>query len=276
MKTGFVIVLLAFITLNGFAQLENIETRRRGDKQGLQGSISLSLDLQKNTRQIFQARNTIALQYKDTVNTILLINDISFLQVNSDEALTNNSLQHFRYNYTPTQTNGVFTIEVFSQHQNNRVKLLDTRFLSGVGPRFRLLGSKDKPYYFYLSTLVMYEYEKLIEDIENLADEDDMIAKKFKGDFIFSIGMQLTPTFAINHVTYYQPDISEWSDFRLSSDTGMFFKISTHLSASINYSFNYDSKPPMKNIIENDVVIGTEPQIPDLFFSLNHKLKFTF
>ena len=67
MKPFILTLLFTVSVLFVQAQLVNIENMRKGNKEGFQGGISLSLDLKQNTKQIFQTVNTVDFQYKRKV-----------------------------------------------------------------------------------------------------------------------------------------------------------------------------------------------------------------
>lgn len=271
MKKILVLFLLIGFLHNSFAQLVNIENKRKGQKEGVQGLIGLSIDLKQNTKSIVQLKNSLALQYKRKSNTLLLFNELSFLhadtvmRLHSDNALINSGFQHLRYNYS--FENKWLTGELFVQHQSNRVKLLERRFITGGGPRIRLAGNDTTKYYFYLAPLLMYEKENLYDPDDDIVDKDE-ITNVFKGDFYVSGGYQFNNIFSIMHVTYYQPDLSNWNDFRISSDTSFKIKVTNKLALNISASLDYDSKPPLDRA-------GNE-KIPKLFYSLHNKISYSF
>lgn len=248
------------------AQLVNIEIKRKSKDKPLQGNIGISLYLKENTKQIFQAKNNIAFQYAKNAHTFLLLNDLSYMKVQEQDALINSGFQHLRYNYTLKEGKSRLTLEAFAQHQYNQVKLLKIRFISGGGPRFRLLGSDTTNFYLYVCPLFMYEYESLIDDSD--AKNDDLETKKIKGDFYISAGYNFNSIISINHVTYYQPELRNWSDYRISSDTGLNIKLTDKLSFSVIFNFDYDAHPP-----ENT---DGESLIPDLFYSLTNRISYSF
>jgi hypothetical protein len=166
-------IMLLFLT-DANAQLVNIEKERKEKKEGFQGAAAVSIALTQNTTQIFQAGNQINLQYHNAPHTILFLNNIGLMSVDGDN-LINNGFQHLRYNfeYLPQ----LLTLEAFTQHQYNTVRLLGKRFLLGTGPRFTMLETETSG--FYLAPLVMYEYEQLNDDFNT-------ITRKFKGNIYVS------------------------------------------------------------------------------------------
>jgi hypothetical protein len=57
-------------------------------------------------------------------------------------------------------------------------------------------------------------------------------------------GINLNEHVGLNNTTYFQPRVDIWSDFRISTVTQFFARVSTQLSFNINFSLVYDSRPP--------------------------------
>lgn len=264
-----VISVCMLLTTTVYGQLVNIENMRKGNKEGFQGGISLSLDLKENTKRIFQTKNTVDFQYKKREHTVLLINNLSFLQVNTEDALVNTGMQHLRYNYTFAGGKSPITLEVFAQHQYNSVKMIKTRFISGIGPRIRLLGTDTTNFYMFLSPLVMYEYESLKDEDDDLIADPEEIDSRMKADLIFSASYQVNSVFSINNVTYYQPEFTDFSDYRISSDSSLKFKVSDKLAFAVVFNFDYDSKPPINQTDNTEL-------LPKLFYNLSNRISYSF
>ncbi len=259
MKRILLLFTILLLAVNSFSQLVNIEEKRKAKKEGIQGDISFSIDLKENTKQIFQFKNSIGVQYVKSPHTILLFNDLSFIQVDNEPALVNSGFQHIRYNYT-FQDSSFITWELFAQHQYNSIKLLKRRFISGTGPRFRVI--KNKNFRLFIAPLSMYEYELLTDDSTE--------THKIKADYYTSLFININDIFSISNTTYYQPDYSYWKDFRISSETSLNLQFTEKLSFSIIYDLAYDSDPPV------DYTLDEPAPIPKLFYSLRNALVYSF
>ncbi|MFO7978631.1 MAG: DUF481 domain-containing protein [Bacteroidales bacterium] len=246
----FLLLVLTIAPPDGFAQLVNIEKDRKEQKEGFQGNAALSLTLTKNTTSIFQISNQINLQYHKDPHTVLFLNNIGLMQVDGDN-LINNGFQHLRYNYEVTDD--LLTLEAFTQHQYNTIRLLQRRFLLGAGPRLKVLEGESVA--IFLAPLVMYEYEQLSNDQQTQT-------RKFKGDLYFSGSLQLGERLFFSHTTYYQPDFAAFSEFRLASDTSLDVKISNRFSLQVAFDYLYDSHPPQ--------------DVPNTFYTLRNGLRYSF
>ena len=252
MKQIILIVSFFLCFSSIYAQLVNVETMRYARKDGWQGVFELSGNLTQNTKQIAQAKNTIGIQYTKSAHTIMLFNSFSIMKVNSDDALVNSGFQHFRYNYYVPSFERI-TLEYFVQHQYNTVKLLKTRFVSGIGPRFAMFAKENL--HFYLAPLLMYEYE-------SLSDANSTTSGTIKWDAYASVAYKLSKTVSLGTVTYYQPVIDNYMDFRVSSDNYISFSVNKRLSFIVAVSVDYDSDPP--------------EEINSLFYTLTNTFKVKF
>jgi len=250
-KHIFILILSFQFLTETKAQLINIESWRSTMRDTLQGQVAFALQLTQNTKSIHQITNSIGIHRNQKAHTFLFLNNILFVQVNN-EKLVNSGYQHFRYNYTFRDT-GRFTLEGFVQHQYNSVRFLKTRFLLGFGPRLKII---DKPnFYMFFASPLMYEYEELTNNLEQKSN-------LLKGDIYISTGAEINSQISFWLVTYYQPDILNFSDFRLSTDSGVKFVIYKRLSISFVYSVSYDSQPPST--------------IPKTFYTFNNVVSYSF
>ena len=249
-KTLVWVLLMLFLSMGAQAQLVNVEKSRKEARPGLQGHLDLNLMLTQNTRQIFETTTSAHLQYSRGRHLALLLNTIGLMRVEG-ENLINNGFQHLRYNFSLGE--GMVTAEAFTQHQYNSIRLLKRRFLLGGGPRFRV--HENERLGLYIAPLVMYEHE-LLDDTNNAR------ADRFKGDLYVTLTYELDERITFSHTTYYQPDFARFSEYRVSSETGLELGFTGSFSLTLTYNLAYDSHPPQ--------------DIPRLFYTLRNGVRYTF
>ncbi|MEY8848194.1 DUF481 domain-containing protein [Psychroserpens sp. XS_ASV72] len=214
------------------AQVVNVETLRKpSDSTKWTGSVSLDISLIKNTNDIFRIANKAHVQYKDNLNLWLFVNDLNLQKIEGN-SLVNRGTQHLRYNRRLTER---IKWEAFLQAQYDAISQIDLRALAGVGPRFKLSNSDN--YRFYLGTLVMYEYEKASEVVQN------RIQKDFRASTYLSFSLYPTETISIISTSYYQPQIDKFKDFRFSSNTSLLFQIFENLAFKTTFNYFFDAFP---------------------------------
>jgi hypothetical protein len=257
---GFLLLLIIFFKVeSSYCQLVNVEKRRQKIEDTLVGTFGISANILKNTKEVILLNGNLSIDWNIKKTTLLFYSEFSYNKVN-DQILVNDSYQHLRYNHKCNRID-FLVFELFAQNQYNMIKLLEHRNIIGSGFRFRLHDSQK--FYLYFSPLFMFEREELSDGLQS-------INKKFKGDFYTSAGYYATPTLKISHVTYYQPDISNFMEFRIMSETSLVFKISKKLAFSFDFSISYDSNPPVDYKLEYPLAI------PKLFYIAKNGLFLNF
>ena len=252
-KISFLItvVILLLNTQITTSQVVNIEKKRKEDKEGFVGKIAFGFHFLDNGKKVIQATNSIDLQYNKGAHTILLINDFSFMTVD-DESIVNSGFQHLRYNYI-VKDSSFLTIEALGQYQYNPIKLLTQRFIAGGGPRFRLINKEKMQ--LYIASPIFYEYELLSDSLTTET-------RLWRLDAYLAFSWKITDNLKLGSISYVQPDLMNFSDYRIASETVFTFKITDKLAFNTGLEANYDSDPP-----EN---------IQHLFYYWRNKLSYSF
>ncbi len=217
------------------AQVINIEAERiKTDTTGWAGSAEADFSVYKNNYVVYNLGSDIHVQYKTKKSLFLLLNNISFVSVDypnvEDTPFENAGFQHFRYNYKITDR---FVWEAFLQAQYNEPLGIDWRFLAGTGPRYKIIGS-DK-FRLYAAALYMYEKEK------NPEFEDAVDVHRLSSYVSFTIAPN--DKFNLVSTTYYQPALSDLSDYRISSTTNLKIYMSERFYFKADYSILFDTAP---------------------------------
>ena len=224
---------LAFflITQITFSQILNVESLRKvTDTSGWSGAINLNLELKRNTNDFINLGSNIHIQYKMKKHLILFKNDVSFEKIEA-ENFDNSFVSHIRYNY---RFHDKIAWEAFTQGQYNKINLINFRGLLGTGPRFKL--SKSENYKFYLGTLVMYEYEEVDDGVTP-------IQRDVRNSSYLSFSLYPSENISFISTTYYQPNLSGISDYRISSQSSLLVSVFKNFALQINYLFTYDAFP---------------------------------
>jgi len=227
-------IILFLISYSSFGQVINVESmRKKTDSAKWSGSASLDLGLIKNTNSIFRISSKAHVQYNNKKVLWLFINDLNFQKIEGS-AFVNKGIQHLRFNRSVTPK---IKLEAFAQAQYDAISEINFRGLLGLGPRFKL--STNDNYRFYLGTLVMYEYEKASEIVE------DRIQKNIRGSAYLSLSLYPTENITLISTSYYQPKLKAFKDYRFSNETSLLLKIFKGLAFKSTFSYNYDAFPVM-------------------------------
>ncbi len=213
------------------SQILNAESLRRvTDTSGWSGSVSAEFALKRNVNDFITLGSDIHLQYKTEKNLWLIKNDIQFQKI-EDDKFTNAGILHFRHNYKMRPR---LAWETFVQAQYNKVTKINFRGLVGIGPRFKLTTSEK--YKFYLGTLIMYEQEELDDGVTP-------VNRDFRGSAYLSFSLYPTDNITIISTTYYQPLVSSFADFRISSQSSAIIGLVKNLGLKVSYTFWFDEFP---------------------------------
>lgn len=226
----FVLLIFILFSISSYSQILNVESLRKvTDTVGWSGSVALDFNLTRSVNDFFIISNDIHVQYKLTKHLFLFKNQLRFVKIEGDD-FSNNGITHFRYNY---KWKPRIVLEALVQGQYNKISKIDSRYLVGLGPRFKLSNLKN--YKFYLGTLVMYEHEKLTDGNDPTED--------LRGSTYFSCSLYPNDVFSFISTTYYQPLLSKFSDYRIASESSLGIKAFKNFIFKVTYLFTYDTEP---------------------------------
>ena len=116
------------------------------------------------------------------------------------------------------------------------------RLLAGTGPRLRLVKTDSAQLYF--GALYMFEHEEARNEFEAPeAYTEHLMLDDHRLSTYLSAGFRFTSYLTLNHVTYFQPNLSNFSDFRISSETSLSIKLTDRLSLRTYFQLIYDTEP---------------------------------
>jgi len=219
------------------AQIINVEANRLPeDSLGWKGLVTTNFYTNKNTSVQYSLDAGSKIQYRKGASLWLSLNHARFLFKNTDQ-LENQGYQHFRYNYIWTD---LITWEAFTQFQFDQVLRIGFRGLIGTGPKFNLVRKKHTK--IAVGTLYMFEHEK--------EQGNDIIHNDHRISAYLSLSWHLLKQLYVQNITYYQPVIDNFSDYRVSSGTNLTLDINSKFSFNTGVSLNYDSSPVVDPNIE--------------------------
>lgn len=229
--------LFFFVLVSSYsiAQIISMEERKNSDgKNDFQGDIDLSLNFTHNNKDIIQTGNRLKLQYRDSLSTYLFSSNISF---NSVDGVRSINMGSFGLMYNYKVPDKFISAEAIYQYEYNRIKKLKHRNILGGGPRFKIADKAP----FKLS-LVMYTIylNELYERSDNKENKKSLV--KFSS--MLSLFVKLSENAVFKHSTYYEPDYSAPTDYRLWSESNISMKISSKFSFNFNFRIDYDSLTP--------------------------------
>ena len=240
---GVTIVLLG-CTHNGYAQIVNVESARmQSDTTGWKGNLGAAFSIIKNTQQIVQLDLNAHVQYKTEKDLYLLLGNYTFLK-GAGRQLVNNTFFHFRYN---RKISNWLRWELFTQIQSNVVTGIQSRFLAGTGPRFKIMA--NKVFRLYAATLIMYEQE-------NDVSADARLKKDVRNSSYVSFSYTPAGNIELVSTSFYQPLLRNFKDFRILNQETLKISATKKLAFIINWNYLYDSYPAV-NTPETNYTFST-------------------
>lgn len=237
------------LQLNLRGQVINIESRRfLNDTNGWIGKTDSWFAITQNIQQIISLGNSVHVQYAKHEHKFLILNDINFVKAGLTD-FVNSGYQHLRYSYRIRKW---ITWESFLQAQYNAVLRVKGRYLAGIGPRLRMVKRED--FRLYIAALYMYEYE----EIRN----DPVLNRDHRMSAYATFTWNLNENAEFSSTTFYQPNLANFSDYRIAGDGAFEVAINRKLSFKLNYNFLFDTKQPNG--------------IPNFVYSLRNGLGFKF
>lgn len=213
-----------------FAQVVNIENKRiYDDTSGWSGTVDASFSAQQTRDLLFSLNFRTLAQYKTRKHFFLLLNDFGYSK--GDVVYANRGMSHFRYAYRIK--NGPWKWESYFQIQYNQLLLQRNRSLAGTGLRWKIYDNKQVR--FFTGSSFFFEYEEIQPYTEF---NHDVRWSNYLSWFINK------PTYAFTAVTYYQANVLNFKDYRLSGQYTFLFKLKRNLDFKFEFSNNFDSKPP--------------------------------
>lgn len=229
-----IFLLLAFLfSIKCNAQIVNVESSRmQSDTVGWKGSIGAAVSLSDNVDQIFQGNIEAQLQYKTSkdLGIWLILGNMGFLKIN-DSRVQSDGLFHLRYN---RKVNEWLRWEFFGQFQNNVITQIDSRFLLGTGPRFKLI--KLNIFRLYAASLFMFERE--IERTDPVIKHNDI-----RNSSYISFTWLPRNNIELISTTYFQPLLKKLSDYRILNQLTFGIKATPHFGFSLKWNYLHDRSP---------------------------------
>lgn len=227
------LISLCFYSVSN-AQIINIEDKRLGHQEdGWNGNVDFNVRFTQNTSSVWQVNNRIGLQYKQDKNTYLAIGDMNLVRTNTKDII-NYGYLHLRYSRL-IQSNPDIQLEGYTQAQYNTVQKIRLRTIIGGGLKFKILGNDTInlnagwTFFYEYEVITTPEYSSLIRN----------------SNFI-SLNWSINSAWDFKTILYYQPYVSDFSDFRVSNETSISHRFNKHFSIIGSLSFLYDSRPPIE------------------------------
>lgn len=226
----------------------NVERLQRNEVEGLHGELTGRLRLDQGNTDLFQVGADLGLGWLEAKHWVRAYLGAERLERKGKHILDNRYL-HVRYNYRISDRVRTFH---FFQLQANENLFIDRRQLLGGGLRFRVLGDNDAR--LEAGTGLMWELEKL--NSANLEPGEDPETRTWRMSNLIVGSGPIGDGNRWVTVVYYQPNVSDVEDYRLSGELGIGAGLTESLRLDVTLTWRHDSRAPA-NLKQDDVGFRT-------------------
>lgn len=203
-----------------------------GNKPGISTKAQALFQTKRGNTDSQEYGAGLKVSYDNNVTYVL------WSEINADYAKvsgktnTNKTFAHIRYIHklTPKEINW----ELFLQSLTNQFTDIKERILEGGGFRLHIKNHKDGDLFFGIGAF----YEHII-----YTDTINPTENNIRLNSYISYVKNISKTSKFSYIAYYEPNISNFSDYLISNAAELKVEIYKHLSLSLKLFYDLDSKP---------------------------------
>jgi len=235
---SYPVASLAFLCtpLSAYAIVSMESSLLGAPPQGFVGTFSLDLALDSGNTEQQGVATGAKFQWTEGKVTDFILMNYEYGKT-SGVKNKNKGFTHLRH---IEQMNVKRAWEGFAQSSFNEFTNLKLRALIGGGIRFTL-GERNDKKAFLLGLGALYEHEELDTEYPNEENTENTV----RGSSYLIIKFYFNEHVSLVNSTYYQPRVSEPSDYRVFEDLNLVSKLSENSSLKVGINIAHDSQPPI-------------------------------
>jgi hypothetical protein len=215
---------------------KNTEKFREFKQNGLYHTINFMVNVNAGNEEFMKYQGDYRFDvYHDKFITYL-IGNLEYKEGNTD-VITNKGFLHGRFIFN---NGNLFEPEIFAQMEYNDFLLMKERYLVGGGLRINPLSiASDDSVHKFIAEFgigMMYEYESVTDSIKP-------ITRYIRSTNFMSLRYTLQNNLNFFSVTYFQPHVKDFADFRLLSENRLSISITKYLAFFVSIMYRFDSDP---------------------------------
>ncbi len=230
------VVSMYCMTQSAFAIVSMESVHLGKPPEGFSGAFDLGFDADYGNTEQRSVSTGVKLQNTRDRRINFVIASYEYGE-SSGSKTKNKSFLHYRHIYQRTSD---YALEGFAQLSSNEFTRLNLRALAGGGVRLNL-GKKTEKRAFLLGLGAFYEREDLDTDA---ALGEDETSEAVRASTYLVMKFAFNEYVSLVSSTYYQPDVSKFSDFRAIEDLSLVSKLTERLSLKFGLFIGHDSDPP--------------------------------
>ncbi|MCW8956335.1 MAG: DUF481 domain-containing protein [Gammaproteobacteria bacterium] len=239
MKPVFFMGLLTGLLMqpaHAIVNIENMNLLSEQARQGFEAQLGLDISGKNGNTSNRKAGFDSRFQWFKESHTHFLVLSYEYGE-SSDVKDTDKSFMHLRHIGYMSDT---LAWEAFAQLETNEFTRLSLRSLAGGGVRYKL-GKPSASHSLYFGAGLFRSKETLDED-PSVTDEGSDYATR--ANLYMVNKFKLTDNASLSNTLYYQPDVSDASDYRLLEQFRFKVNVTEKLSVILSLDVSRDSHPP--------------------------------
>jgi len=211
----------------------NLEPPVIGEKEGFDGEVSLGARFNSGNSDTVALGAGAKGEYSQEKWLVYMIASYAYGESN-DLKDTNDGLLHLRYVHEITDT--AYDYEFFLQTAFNEFQAIKTRDLAGANIR---RDFSELPFdKFYVGVGLFYSYME-----PDTVTAIDPIYERVKLNTYISLLKKVNDVFSVTYLGYYQPNIEDFSDYRIFQLIQFNTNISENTGLSFDILHKYNATP---------------------------------
>lgn len=232
MRCFYLIILFFTAPVHAIVSMESVHLGE--PKEGLGGSLDISASGEYgNTEKASLSAGVKLQRYKNDNLDFMLLNHQ--YGESSGERDKNKSFIHGRHIHKITDK---YAWEGYAQLSSDEFTRLNLRALLGAGARIAF-GKKSEKRAFFLGLGGFYEKEEL-----DLDEQGNEVSETVRASTYLVLKFQFNNNVSLVSSTYYQLDVTDFSNFRAVEDASLVSKLTDALSFKLSLNVAHDSEPP--------------------------------
>jgi len=228
--------------------IENMNLQSDQARQGVEVQVGLDISGKNGNTSKQKAGFDSRFQWFKESGTHFLVLSSEYGE-STDVRDTNKSFIHLRHIGYVSDT---LSWEAFAQLTSDEFTRLSLRSLAGGGVRYKL-GKLSETHSTYLGA-GMFRSKETLEEDPGATDEGSTYANR--ANLYMVNKFKLSETSSLSNTLYYQPDLSDASDYRVLEQFRFQVSITQKLSIILALDVSRDSRPP-QNVKRSDTSYTT-------------------
>lgn len=240
-KKVFLLIIILFVSVISFSQLNTEKMRKHtsDDGEGFVYNANFNYAYATGNMNYTAIDGTGRIDYNYQKFSVFVVGNYNFKKT-PDNTIINKSFFHLRNIYNLSEKN---SLELFYQNEFNEKTLLDDRNLIGASFRTKLFdieSKKDSLVGFISNCGIGGMLEK---EVYGVPEDENPVRRHIRLTTYLTIDWTITRKVNFWMVSYFQPNVQDFSDFRTIVESGLDIHIIGYFWFTTGVAFKYNNEP---------------------------------